>query len=339
MKALSFCIRYLGIPLIIVLTALPYYYFLHVNTDIELWGMALSELLAFVSGASVLAGSLVLCERLLPLEEFQESKHQQLTDVFYAISTGVLFAFVHPVISGLNTLGEEGGLLSGLPAWIQFIIGLALLDLVLYWWHRLLHESGNRFLWKIHEVHHAPDRFSFLAGGRAHLLDVLPVPIALAMMRFLLGLDTELIMWLLLCPMVTGAVHHTNVDFRLGIFNWIFPGPEMHRIHHDKDPAIALNYSTCFPIWDLVFGTTKPFRTAGETDYGLDYRNDERETYFEELYAPFVSEPDPRRQSQATVNISPGRGIDRDIGSEVEIEEEVETAFGESAESVAQFRT
>ena len=341
MKALSFCIRYLGIPLIIVLTALPYHYFLSVNTDIQVGGMVISELLAFVSGASVLAGSLVLCEHLLPLEEFPESKHQQLTDVFYAISTGVLFAFVHPLISGLSTLNEtlgiEGNLLQGIPAWLQFIIGLALLDLVLYWWHRLLHESGSRFLWKIHEVHHAPDRFSFMAGGRAHLLDVLPVPIALAMIRFLFGLDTELIMWLLLCPMVTGAVHHTNVDFRLGIFNWIFPGPEMHRVHHDKDPAIALNYSTCFPIWDLVFGTTKPFRNAGETDYGLHYRNDERETYLEELYAPFVSEPDPRRQAQAGIHVTSNIGSDPDVKGKVEIEEEIETVLGEPPESVAQF--
>ena len=95
-------------------------------------------------------------------------------------------------------------------------------------------------------------------------------------------------MWLLMCPVITGAVHHTNADFRLGIFNWIFPGPEMHRIHHDKDLSMALNYSTCFPLWDLIFRTNKPFRTAGETDYGLDYKDDQKESYWKGFVWPFV---------------------------------------------------
>ena len=285
MKAVSFVIRYLGIPLIILLTVLPYNYFLNVYDQPLVWGLIPSDLMAFISAATLLALSLILCEQLLPFEEFRESGHQKMTDVFYAISTGVLFAFVHPLISNIDPL--FAGLVVSLPGWLQFIIGLAMLDLVLYWWHRLLHESGNQFLWKIHEPHHSPNRFSFMAGGRAHLLDVLPVLIALAAFRFLFGFPSELIMWLLICPVITGAVHHTNVDFRLGPFNWIFPGPEMHRVHHDKDMNIAHNYSTCFPIWDWVFGTTQPFRSAGETDYGLEYHDDEKETYLSALLAPF----------------------------------------------------
>ncbi len=290
MRVLSFTIRYLGIPIIILVTILPYNYFLNIYAKSLVFGFISPDLMAFVSAAISLALCLIICEQILPFEQFKENKQQKFTDIFYAVSTGVLFALIHPIISNLGVISVQLGYnlsIESWPKWIQFIFGLALLDFILYWWHRLLHESGSEFLWKIHEPHHAPNRFSFMAGGRAHLFDVMPVLIALALIRMIFGLHINLIMWLLICPVLTGAVHHTNVDFRHGIFNWIFPGPEMHRTHHDKDMEEALNYSTCFPFWDFVFRTTKPFRSAGETDYGLEYHNDEQESYKEAFIAPF----------------------------------------------------
>ncbi len=61
----------------------------------------------------------------------------------------------------------------------------------------------------------------------------------------------------------------------------------MHRVHHDKDPDEALNYSTSFPFWDVVFGTAKPLRKAHQTRFGLHYTDDKTETYWEEFFRPF----------------------------------------------------
>ena len=279
-------IRYMGIPLILACTILTYHYFLNIYSPKTVLGIFPSPVFAFISASVVMAVLLVMAEKIRPLEQFEETSGQLKTDILYSISTGVLFGFLHPIVANLPIIVHIPTVQQW-PGWLQFVAGLAFLDFILYWWHRALHESNNALLWKIHEPHHAPGRLTFMAGSRAHLLDVMPVVVALCIGKVFIGFSPTIIMWLLMCPVLSGAVHHTNADFRLGILNWIFPGPEMHRIHHDKDPSVSMNYSTCFPIWDLVFGTAKPFRKAGETDYGLDYMNDDTRSYWQATIQPF----------------------------------------------------
>jgi sterol desaturase/sphingolipid hydroxylase (fatty acid hydroxylase superfamily) len=151
-----------------------------------------------------------------------------------------------------------------------------------------LHESGNDFLWKLHEAHHAPKRFSFLSGARGHVLDLSFLLVALAITYAVLGLSHDVRPWVFLYPVMAGAVHHANIDFRLGLFNWLFLGPELHRAHHDADLKDGLScYASSFPLWDLVFGTARPRRTGGETTYGLAYDYDDRASFAEALVRPF----------------------------------------------------
>ena len=167
---LDFVIRYLGIPIILTCTLLCYHYFINIYPKEVVFGFLAKEVMAFIAASIVMALLLIIAELLRPLEQFKASKAEQLTDIHYSISTGVLFGLLHPLVVKLPELSTLPAVTTW-PGWLQFIIGLAYLDFVLYWWHRLLHESNNSVLWKIHEPHHAPERLTFMAGSRAHLFE------------------------------------------------------------------------------------------------------------------------------------------------------------------------
>lgn len=264
-------VRYLAVPATLLLTAVTYGALLP-------WGPAL----AFVAGCTVMAVLLSGCEQLAPLEAFDETPHQRRTDMAFSVATALLLLCAHPLLAALPAW--EG---HPLPLLAQVAVGWAAHDLVLYAWHRLLHESGVPWLWRLHEPHHTPTRFTFMAGSRSHLAEIVVTIIALCVARLVFGLSDAAMHWVLLFPVASGAVHHTNADFRLGWFNYVFPGPEMHRAHHDRDPRVALNYATSFPLWDVLFGTDAGLRGGAETDFGVDGRSDLETTWVSAHLAPF----------------------------------------------------
>ena len=61
---------------------------------------------------------------------------------------------------------------------------------------------------------------------------------------------------------MSGLFQHSNCDVRLGWFNYLISGPEVHRWHHSLKLAESnANYAHSFVIWDLLFGTY--FRPRG----------------------------------------------------------------------------
>ena len=73
-----------------------------------------------------------------------------------AASAAVLQITERPVTKRLTQLVQRRrwGLLKqvSLPAWLEVLLGVALLDYTLYLWHILTHKVP--FLWRIHQVHH-----------------------------------------------------------------------------------------------------------------------------------------------------------------------------------------
>ena len=274
--AIRFAVRYLSVPGIIAATGVTFHVTGRSAQAFEQAAGLPPGSIPFVAAAVVLALGLVLIEAIFPFEAFVETEHQRSTDVAFNVGTAVVLLAGHGLVVWVPTPLLDG---SGLNRAVQFVIAWAGHDLLLYGWHRLLHESGSRALWRLHAWHHEPRRFTFMAGGRTHLLEIAVTVLALAATRLVLGVSADVMLWVVLCPVVSGAVHHTNVDFRLGPLNFLFPGPEMHRAHHDRDPAAALNYATSFPLWDVLFGTARPLRAGGETDYGMHGRDDRRTTW------------------------------------------------------------
>jgi ornithine lipid hydroxylase len=140
------------------------------------------------------------------------------------------------------------------PIAAQLVLKVIAGDFLRYWLHRAAHTWLP--LWRLHEVHHHPEklyttnvfRFHPLEKSLQFLLDTLPF--------IILGAGPELLAYYFVFYSISGLFQHSNIDVRLGWLNFIVSGPEVHRWHHSKLIAESnSNYAHSFVVWDLVFGT------------------------------------------------------------------------------------
>lgn len=275
-----FFVRYLLLPVTVVLTYGTYAFFIYSDILHEVLGPILTDFIAFSVSLTVLSAILLSFEWGYGSQKYKLNRRQKLTDFAFATYAILFLGIFHPL---LLLLPEEGLLGSwmpfiDMPVWAQILWGIAFHDLLLYWWHRFEHETGDSFLWRLHLGHHAPARLSLLSGARAHTFDLMSLIVALFITRSM-GLSNEAMFWVMFHPSALGGIHHSNLDMRLGIFNYILPGPEFHRAHHRTEIDLALNYASVFPLWDWAFGTLVPSAPADSTVYGVSYIDDEEETF------------------------------------------------------------
>jgi len=145
----------------------------------------------------------------------------------------------------------------GLPAWVEIVAAMIVLDLAIYGQHVASHKVPA--LWRLHKVHHTDVEFDVTTAVRFH-----PVEIGLSMV------------WKVLVVIALGASPWAVVLFEIALngcamFNhanlalpaWldavirkIIVTPDMHRVHHsihrdEHDTNFGFNLS----CWDHVFGT------------------------------------------------------------------------------------
>ena len=141
-----------------------------------------------------------------------------------------------------------------LPGTVQVLLMLVLADFVRYWQHRAMHRSP--VLWRLHAVHHSPDRLYWLNVGRFHPLEEVLQSLVDALPFVILGVDERVLAGYYVFYAVNGFFQHANCDVRLGPLNWIVAGPELHRWHHSVDVREANhNYGNKLIVWDTLFGS------------------------------------------------------------------------------------
>ena len=141
-----------------------------------------------------------------------------------------------------------------LPAPVQVVLMVLVADLFRYPLHRAMHASPT--LWRLHAVHHSPERLYWLNVGRFHpleksfqwMLDALPFVIV--------GVSDQVLAGYFVFYAVNGFFQHSNCDVELGPLNYVISGPELHRWHHSLDSEESnANYGNNVIIWDVLFGT------------------------------------------------------------------------------------
>lgn len=155
-----------------------------------------------------------------------------------------------------------------LPATVQVVLMVIVADLFRYPLHRAMHTVPA--LWKLHAVHHSPERLYWLNVGRFHpveksiqgLLDVLPFVIV--------GVDHWVLSGYFVFYAVNGFFQHSNCDVRLGPLNYLISGPELHRWHHSTViEESSTNYGNNVIIFDVLLGTRfLPTGDVGEIGNG-----------------------------------------------------------------------
>jgi sterol desaturase/sphingolipid hydroxylase (fatty acid hydroxylase superfamily) len=223
--------------------------------------------LPFYAGIDYFILTLVLLALIfIPLEGFFAKNPDQkilrvgwVTDMKYFMLSHIgiqLFTFltVMPIQYWITHLPNNPivPFVQAQPIWLQFIELLIVVDFVVYWLHRAMHEID--LLWRFHAIHHSTEYMDWLASSRLHIVEVLMTRFIATLPIFLLGFHTSAVFAYLVFISFHAIFIHSNVRFRFPYLRWLIATPEFHHWHHSSEkPAIDKNYAAFIPIYDVIF--------------------------------------------------------------------------------------
>jgi sterol desaturase/sphingolipid hydroxylase (fatty acid hydroxylase superfamily) len=158
-----------------------------------------------------------------------------------------------------------------LPFWLSCACGFLLLDLTIYWQHRLSHVIP--WFWRLHRVHHSDADFDVSLAVRFH-----PLEIALSMLCKFAAISAFAVPPLAVLgfevALCLGALFsHTRMTLPLSIeriLRWLVITPTVHRIHHRF--AISdqnSNFGSVLMLWDYLFASLRFQARSPEPKFGL----------------------------------------------------------------------
>jgi sterol desaturase/sphingolipid hydroxylase (fatty acid hydroxylase superfamily) len=172
------------------------------------------------------------------------------------------------------------------PIGIQILIMILSGDFLRYWLHRAAHTWP--LLWRFHAVHHSVHKLYWLNLGRFHPLDRTLQLFCDTFPFIFLSISKEVLALYLLIYSIKGFFQHCNVDVKLGWFNYIISGPELHRWHHSTNIHESNNnYGNHIIIWDILFGTYFLPQGKNVSELGLLNRNYPM-SFLKQIQAPFI---------------------------------------------------
>ncbi|MCW2915044.1 MAG: sterol desaturase [Actinomycetia bacterium] len=140
-----------------------------------------------------------------------------------------------------------------LAPWAELPLTLLLGSLASYLVHRLGHI--HPWLWRLHGVHHVPEKVNVANNGVNHVFDIVLAQGTVQLALALFGFSRESVFAVGLFVVAQGYFVHANIDVRIGWLNHVFASPEQHRLHHSADLSEAGHYGSDLSIWDRVFGS------------------------------------------------------------------------------------
>jgi len=200
----------------------------------------------------------------------------------------VLLRIIAPVgLTGLALVAKENdwGLLHNLngegvevPFWLALAGSIIVLDIVIYWQHRLFHRIP--VLWRMHRVHHADPDFDVTTGLRFHPAEIVLSFIIKAVAILALGAPALAVIIFEIILNACSLFNHGNVALPKPIEKWVrkvLITQELHRIHHSvekEETNSNYGFSVCW--WDHLFKsfTAEPKAGSDKVDIGLkEYRD------------------------------------------------------------------
>lgn len=205
---------------------------------------------------------------------------------------GVALLFVLLLIEPLHAVGMSTSVLwpHAWPVWAQAALMLLAADFLRYWLHRASHRYPP--LWRLHAVHHSPDRLYWLNVGRFHPLEK-ALQMAFDTLPFmLLGVGAEIIALYFVFYAVNGFFQHSNIRMRFGGLNWLVSSAELHRWHHARQPEVSdHNFGNNLIVWDVLFGTRYLPPDRDSDDLGLP-NHAYPAGFLAQLRTPFIAKID-----------------------------------------------
>ena len=220
-----------------------------------------------------------------------------LTNIFLVLLNASIIKLLMPIsLTALALLCEKHGTgllnLAQVPAWLAFIFAVLVMDLGIYWQHRLVHQIP--VLWRIHRLHHSDTEIDVTTAGRFHVFEILLSFLIKALIIISLGAPATAVLVFEILLNFCAMFNHANIELP----KWLEPRlrklivtPEMHRIHHSSKPSETdSNYGFCLSVWDRFFNS---YINSAQEDtrtmqIGLKiFRSDNEQSIFALLTQPF----------------------------------------------------
>lgn len=227
-----------------------------------MWTTALEPRSIWGGSVAILASVFLICEFALPYE-------RRWAMTFASFWADVKFAAINSLfVGGLSALlalftirisGTLAGPAHDWPPQFQLLACLLIFEAINYTLHRAMHELRGplgRWLWKSHAAHHLPPRLYLVMHAVFHPINGLIIQgLAITLPIWLMGYQDKVVTMFLMINGMHGLISHFNVDVRMGWFNYLFVGPELHRYHHSARIDESKNYGATLSIFDVLLGT------------------------------------------------------------------------------------
>src|SRR5215813_6563962 len=160
------------------------------------------------------------------------------------------------------------------PAWAAFLVGIVVLDLIIYFQHVMFHAVPT--LWRLHRVHHADLDFDLTTGARFHPIEILISTVIKCAAVAAMGAPAAAVLTFEVLLNATTMFNHANASLPRRLERWVrlfVVTPDMHRVHHSVlyDESSS-NFGFNLPWWDRLFGTyrAEPRRGHDAMTIGVD---------------------------------------------------------------------
>jgi sterol desaturase/sphingolipid hydroxylase (fatty acid hydroxylase superfamily) len=260
-----------------------------------------------LSSYLIMLGMMLFLEHQFAARPSLSSKLKRwANNILLSTMSGLFTRYALPILATGAALwaSEHGiGLFNQLEitAWISVPASIILLDLIVYWQHRITHALP--ILWRLHAVHHADKEVDASTGGRFH-----PLEIALSMLLKIgvvvaLGCPVFAVILFEVLLNASATFNHSNIRLHPQLerfFRYWLVTPAVHRIHHSVIPRETdSNFGFFLIIWDKLFNTFNSEPEAGEHKLllGLPLPQDMNTQFVGDLLIfPFRYQPTPKNK-------------------------------------------
>lgn len=222
---------------------------------------------------------------------------RRLNNLALVMLDTALVRLAFPVLAvGLASLLQQRGIglfnRIALPDWLAITAAIILLDLAIYWQHRLFHTLP--WLWRLHRVHHADPEFDTTTALRFHPLEILlSMAIKLAVVAAL-GAPPLAVLLFEIILNATALFNHGNISLPAWAerrVRLVLVTPDLHRVHHSvHGDETNCNFGFNLSVWDRWFGSLAAQPRDGHTGMVIgqpDFRDSRAQWLDRLLLQPF----------------------------------------------------
>jgi sterol desaturase/sphingolipid hydroxylase (fatty acid hydroxylase superfamily) len=265
-------------------------------------------------------GAMLIAERHRPLRRTVESKPRRivrnLTTGATALAVSVLLQTPLLVPVSRWVMAHRAGLLNlaVMPAALQTLLAVVLLDYTLWFWHFASHRVP--FLWRFHVVHHIDRDMDASTALRFHFGEQALSALYRCAQIVIIG-ATPFAVWTWQAILFASILfHHSNMELPIA---WerrlvrLIVTPRMHGIHHsDRLNETNSNWSSLFSWWDYLHRTIILGVPQNTVTIGVPaYRNPSDVTIGRILLLPFVRQRRDFHLSDGSISNRPHENVSR----------------------------